>query len=64
MDSVVYHSPLKLTPRQRLSRILAGLLWELKQKYPLWTDDELRTGLGLALCGNQQKLVEMASQLS
>ena len=57
MDRIVYHSPIKLTPKQRLERIVAGLLYALHEKYPLLSTEETRTWLGLAICHNRRQLI-------
>ena len=60
MESVVYHSPLKLTAKQRLARTLSGLVWQLQQQRPGLAETELRMWIGLSLCRNRTALIKEA----
>lgn len=59
-ETVVYHSPLKVTPKRRLERIIAGILYALRQRHPLLSIEETRTLLGLLLLSSKTALVHQA----
>ena len=57
MDSVTYNSPIKHSPKQRLQRIVSGLVFALQQDRPGISTVEAQTWLGLSLCRNRQQLI-------
>lgn len=61
MDHVVYYTPGAMTPKQRLKRLINGLLAELQQQRPLLSIEERRTWLGLALAVNRRQLINQAT---
>jgi hypothetical protein len=54
---IVYHTTGSLTPKQRLKRLINGLLADLHQRQPSLSVEETRRWLGLALLANRQQLV-------
>ena len=62
--AVIYHSPIKHSPKKRLERIVSGLVFALQQKYPLVSREEARTWVGLAICRNRQQLINQTLETS
>ena len=61
MDNVVYHTSGAMTPKQRLKRLINGLLAELQQQRPLLSAEERRMWLGLVLMSNRRQLINQAT---
>jgi hypothetical protein len=56
-DNVVYNTTGSLTPKQRLQRLILGLLAELRQQNPLVSTEENQMRLGLVLQANRRTIV-------
>jgi hypothetical protein len=56
-ETIVYNTTGSLTPKQRLRRLINGLLAQLHQSRPELSSTEMLTGLGLALAVNRRQLV-------
>ncbi len=59
-DTIVYHSPIKLSPKKRLQRICDGLVYEMRKQHPLLYLEEARLGVAIAIAHNKDKLVAAA----
>jgi hypothetical protein len=57
MEHIVYHTTGSLTPKQRLIRLLNGLLADLHLARPELSIEERRKWLGLTLLANKRQLV-------
>lgn len=58
---VVYRSPVKMSPKKRLQRLIDGMIDEVKRAHPLVSIVEARTMVGIVLVASRNKLVEQAS---
>lgn len=61
MEHIVYHTSGSLSPKQRLQRLITGLLADLQRNRPLLSIEERRTWLGLVLSSNRRFLVNQAT---
>jgi uncharacterized protein (DUF2267 family) len=62
-EVVVYHSPIKMSPKKRLCRLINGMIDEVKRTHPLVSIEEARTMLGIVLVASRNRLVEQATNL-